>query len=278
MSTLKELGIDHEKKGAHIITSSKAVVDALLAMNTRNRAIKPTQVLRLTQDVQAGKFVLTNQGIGVSISGVLNDGQHRLVALRDAGYPPVELLIVTGLSDESQALVDQQAKRSQADVVSLLLNQTVSTRIIAVINAESRVRQSGDAFSYKASSECVMGGYALAEVFAERGEEIASVIQACGSTKAFVCASVLEYAKQTALSQALDFAEKLRLGVDLNGNDPVYRLREAFIKRKSEFGGGAQAGIRAYAATASACIAHSRREPLQLIRLASSWDRVKRWA
>lgn len=279
MATLKELGIDYRVKAAHIVIATKALVDALLVINTRNRAVKTTQLSRLKQDIERGKFELTNQGIGVSITGVLNDGQHRLMALRDCGYPPVELLIVTGLSDESQALIDQQAKRSQADVVSLLLNQSVSTKIIAVINAAHRVRQGDDVFSYIASSEGVLGGYALAEAFTEKGEEVASVIQGCGPAyAAFICAGVLEYARKTSLSQALDFAEKLKTGLDLQANDPVYRLREAFVKRKSEFGAGAQGRVRAYAATTSACIAHSRREPLQLIRLAGSWGRVKKWA
>lgn len=277
MATLSELGIDYRAKAAHIVIATKALVDALLAMNTRNRAVKLSQVLRIRQDIDAGKFILTNQGIGVSVSGVLNDGQHRLISLRDAGYPPVELLIVTGLADEAQALVDQQAKRSQADVVSLLLNQTTSTKMIAVINAEARVNQKGDVFSYTKSEVALLGGYALAEIVVERGETIASIIQAAGSESAFVCAALLEYAKRTSMEQAIDFADKLKRGVGLSENDPVYRLREAFVKRKTEFAGGAQGRIRAYSATTSACIAHSRREPLQFIRAASSWDRVKRW-
>jgi hypothetical protein len=114
---------------AQIKTATRQLVDSLLEMNTNNRAVRKSVVDCYKQDIADGRWYLTNQGIGVDINGVLIDGQHRLLAIKESGYPPIPLLIVSGLSVEAQTAIDQHSKRSVRDVWKLVLDHSVQIKV-----------------------------------------------------------------------------------------------------------------------------------------------------
>lgn len=122
-----------------IVTLNKTICDELLAMNPSNRPMRPKTVERYRRDLEAGLWQLTGQGLSVSHDGVLRDGQHRLDAYRQAGYPKgVVIGIMSGLDPDSQRVVDQHAKRSTADMFRLLFDTEVAHSIPAVVNVISR--------------------------------------------------------------------------------------------------------------------------------------------
>lgn len=114
------------KTYAEIRTATPELVNYLLSLNTKNRDVKPRVVDKYSLDIRNGNWKLSNQGIGVTKDDVLADGQHRLEAIKACGYPPVEILIVYGLDNDVQLVVDAHAKRSARDLLHFAFDYRVS--------------------------------------------------------------------------------------------------------------------------------------------------------
>lgn len=55
--------------------------------NTRNRAVRPQRVNEYAKKISEGRMKLHSQGISFSTDGTLNNGQHRLLGVIEAGVP-----------------------------------------------------------------------------------------------------------------------------------------------------------------------------------------------
>lgn len=88
---------------------------AYLAQNTANyRNIKPRNVRAYAADMKAGNWQNNGEPIIFYKSGKLADGQHRLLAIVNAGVP-VQMLVVRGV-DDNVSVMDVGATRSAADI------------------------------------------------------------------------------------------------------------------------------------------------------------------
>ena len=87
-----------------------------LAMNTSNRPINKGQVKLLSRQMTAGKFKLTTDAIGVSSTGRLVNGQHRLAAVVDSGVACL-MLVAEGLEDDSYEYTDRGTPRKISDAM-----------------------------------------------------------------------------------------------------------------------------------------------------------------
>jgi len=72
----------------------------------------------LADALKRGEWLLTHQGVAISESGVLIDGQHRIWAIMNTGISAT-LLVVTGVPDESALVIDRGLKRTYADVIGI---------------------------------------------------------------------------------------------------------------------------------------------------------------
>lgn len=86
--------------------------------NTRNRQLRAKTVARYAEDIVNGRWELTGEAIKFATNGTLLDGQHRLAAIAHAEIA-VPLLVVRGIANEAQNVMDTGAKRSTADALSL---------------------------------------------------------------------------------------------------------------------------------------------------------------
>jgi hypothetical protein len=98
------------------ITPEKAA--ELLKANTANRPLKQLHIAFFENQLRRGEMQLTHQGIAISVSGRLLDGQHRLTAIVNTGIE-ARLLVATGLPDSSFAVLDTGTARTAADVFSI---------------------------------------------------------------------------------------------------------------------------------------------------------------
>jgi hypothetical protein len=222
---------------SEIRTANKELVDALLGMNTRNRHIRKGVVSRYVRDIQNGKWVLTNQGIGISSCGVLVDGQHRLEAIKAAGYPPVPLLLVSGLDLESQTVVDQQAKRSARDILQFAFNARVSRAAPAIANVILK-SQSNWRGGYLPTMTEVM------DCINEWAEEIELVAETPKSANFFAAPYLASFVLGIRLYQqdhVQSFIQRVESGEMLQKNMPEYHLRNLIVTtRKTGAGYAAQ--------------------------------------
>lgn len=255
---------------AQFVTVTKPLVDALLALNTRNRKLMQSAVLRLKNDIQDGAYLPTCQGVGVDKSGVLADGQHRLVALKEAGYPPVQILLVTGLDESAQAVIDRGAKRSIADALSILQGRTVSNAIVAACSVFITIKNADQKSSdfVHADLSARSDGH-IKQSVVNWEDDVAAVLGiGGGSFRAAVVAAIAVYHRHDA-GAAIEFAKKLKTGANLASDDPALRLRESLYRSRAT--GGAAGNLRAFKLCVAACIADATGRGLKIIKERDSW-------
>lgn len=265
--------VDYTKKVATIVKATPRLVNDLLAMNTQNRNVKKSHLAWLTEAVKSGSFLLTTQAIGISSKGVLLDGQHRLMAIRAAGYPPVELLIVTGLEEKARVYIDQGAKRSSADMLKIVLNKSVSSRMAAMVNTFLRMGTTKDGFTMvrgKANLDDVV------ETMDKHFDRICDIMEAAGGKpRAGVLAAYLDYSLRHDHRRALMFIQSVNDGENLTKDMPAYRLRQFIMgeSRKTSYGHLGQ--TEDYRHTVWACKAHALDQKVTAMRPDTSWVGIK---
>lgn len=253
------------KARADIMTMTRELVDGLLAMNTSNRPLKKTIVEAYKRDLMAGNWVLTNQGIGVSSDGVLLDGQHRLTALSQCGYPAVDMLVVWGLEAKSQMCVDQGAKRSMRDVLQIVFNYTVSRMVPAICNILGSVRDGKliIAGGAKTASE-------ILEIFEANQAYIMPVLSINNAAKypAPVLAAAVVALRQNPLNESriVEFFESVSSGENLTKTMPAFHLRNFLLSMHGAKGGSSPQCER-YAKTFRALSAHLNGETMGVLRV-----------
>jgi len=171
-----------------------------------------------------GSWLPTNQGIGVTSEGVLADGQHRLQAIKNLGYLPVTLLLVTGLDPKVYRIIDIGRKRSMFDSVKLdrplMREEVVATRTLANIKFNNDwwvMRQPpdrADASQIIKWIDAYEDGYGL----------FASSVNRQSFFRAGVRAALLVYAV-THPASAADLIRMVEHGEDLKQTMPAYHLR-----------------------------------------------------
>lgn len=103
---------------AQVEKITPAIAAAYLEMNKNNRAIRKKVVDAYARDMANGEWVVQHQGIAFDVDGNLVDGQHRLQAVIKAGVP-VQMMVTRGLEKNSVEGIDQGAKRSFSDVLTM---------------------------------------------------------------------------------------------------------------------------------------------------------------
>ena len=116
----RTLGIEPLRHMGHNMWAVVTVVTPAMATrwldsnNGTNRIPKPAHAGRLQRDIAAGRWFLTHEAIAFRADGQLQDGQHRLFAIQEAGHP-VLLAIIANVTDEAQMVIDTGASRSAID-------------------------------------------------------------------------------------------------------------------------------------------------------------------
>lgn len=101
-----------------------------LAMNQSNRPISEDLVKRYAEDMKAGRWKTTHQGIAFDASGLLLDGQHRLRAIVRAKIG-MRVVVFRDCDRESFDRLDTGRKRTAAD--ALAIDGADSARAVAAI-------------------------------------------------------------------------------------------------------------------------------------------------
>lgn len=105
-----------------------------LECNEVNRSLRSSVVNAYRRDMEAGRWAFTGEPIQLSRTGRLLNGQHRLSAL--AGSESVEHLdfvVITGMPDETQAMMDQGAVRSIRDALVLTNGPVKNVSMVSAV-------------------------------------------------------------------------------------------------------------------------------------------------
>lgn len=141
-----------DKPTASVVMVTPDIAERWLLANVGNRKLKPQKVAEFARDMAAGAWQYTGEAIKFSRTGRLVDGQNRLNAVIRSGAT-VPMLVVRGLDDEAQRVMDTGAKRTSAD--DLTMHGEKHATILA---AASRIALGvgemgyGDAHRYRATN------------------------------------------------------------------------------------------------------------------------------
>ncbi len=115
------------------------------SINRDNRGLRDSHVEYLTQQILAGKWQVTHQGIAFAESGRLIDGQHRLNAISRAGIP-VQCQVTRGMDEDAFQVVDCGLKRAAYDRIHLVNDPQQNATVCQAISMYLRsIRRQGQA-------------------------------------------------------------------------------------------------------------------------------------
>ncbi len=249
--TIKDRFLSSTPK-AELFKATKPLVDGLLAANTSNRNIRASHVSYLQSELINHRYVLTNQGIGLDVDGVLIDGQHRLLAIRNAGYPAVDLLIVYGLPRAARAAVDLGIKRTYLDLMHFAFDRPDATSSMLATARFWGMRELGlnTNGKRKPTGEDLLGWYEFLLPALKRIHQIGLVSRLSAPVLAAVCHRLTHRPDD---SRPLLFVEQLISGANLDIHSPALKLRTWLAVNK---GGGSEVQNEKFDRTATALIAY----------------------
>lgn len=123
-----------ETMNVSVETITPTIADRYLQHNTQNRHARKNLVNKYARDMQNGSWVLTHQGIAFAKDGTLLDGQHRLLAVVQSGTT-VQMTVARGVDTKNQLAMDDHARRSAGDALSLVRGHSVSSADVAIVRA-----------------------------------------------------------------------------------------------------------------------------------------------
>lgn len=102
----------------------------MLENNNNNRPLKQSKIDKYVQDMKAGNWKLTHQGIAFDKKNTLIDGQHRLSAIIKSGVS-VHSFVGYGFERDVFDVIDTGGTRSKSDVLAISGQPPRIARIIA---------------------------------------------------------------------------------------------------------------------------------------------------
>lgn len=207
----------------------------LLKKNPDNRNLSKKRIAELRADLEGGRFVLNGEPIIVSKDGLLNDGQHRLIACAESGVA-FRSIVTFGVTRSSRLTLDQGGARTVADYLDMQ-GANEQSKVAATVGRMLWQYQRAGMIASNGKVKGLRTWPTKAEILAavsESERDIARNIQAVQQTSRLVgslsfvvfCRLILERADRT---MGPVFIDRLLDGANLKPDSPIFLLRERFI-------------------------------------------------
>ena len=229
-----------------------------LGTNYLNRAMRATWVEQLADTIRRGQWSLTHQGIAFDVNGRLLDGQHRLMAITQAGIA-VECLVTRDLPEEVYRHIDAGKVRNLSDRVRLTDEPRANAVAVAIMRA----------YVIAAIGKTMAPQDLIENQFLAMTDEVMDVTKAFCSRQKYLTtgpigAGLVCYWTK-APNRAREFMKSFLSGAGLEEGSPVLALREAAINQRL---GSTSAPGEAYWKTIAATKYFHDRKPLTRIQSA----------
>lgn len=203
----------------------------LLRHKNRNpRKLRPAKASQYATDMLAGNWAVGTSTVAFDADGNLTDGQHRCAAAVEANVP-FRTIVTRGVSQKAIDNADRGMKRAASDI--LKERGEVSTAILqACLNNLVRWDTWGPLSSLAPT-------WPQMEQYLKDNPDVRqSVAMALPLTRAplairgSVAAPVVHRVRRIDEAATKEFVDKAALGVGLDANDPILKLREVFLSRR----------------------------------------------
>lgn len=109
---------DANEPQARRMIVTPAMARGWLQKNPKNRKVRSEQVLKYAEDIRAGHWRLNGETIVMASDGTIIDGQHRLLAILEAGKD-IETFVAFGIDPSGFETMDQGRSRTPSDVLGI---------------------------------------------------------------------------------------------------------------------------------------------------------------
>jgi hypothetical protein len=215
--------------GTRTVLMDRHLAEVLLETNTGNRRVSKRRVSQLAEQMRTGQFENTGEPIIVSAEGILNNGQHRLLALIEADAA-VEMDIRFGIPRRAFTKTDTGAARTGADVLAIsgVANATqISTALRLLLAYEKGLPEHIRDFT---PNDEIFRAY-------ERWPDIVDAavqVQAYNFPKAVrstpLYATTFLAMRAPGVTKLQGWLHILATGLEADRDNPAYQLRERLIR------------------------------------------------
>lgn len=219
-----------------------------LEKNDRNRPLHPPTVRRYADDMRAGRWKLTHQGIAFSPRGILIDGQHRLSAIIECGLT-ISMMVTFNADAETVLAVDQNNPRKPSQQFTLMGDLgSVGERQVAVL------RMMIPGLQYTGRKRSVSEEYDLMK---KHQEAIAFSFDIAPATRTLLTVASVRAVWARAyysadLERVREFAKSLVTGVSPSSNGDCVSMLARFLLEQKRGASDACGKVRAYARATTA--------------------------
>lgn len=219
------------KMKTELETITPAIAAMYLKKNTSNRTMRDKNVAFLANEITAGRWQVTNQGIAFTADGTLADGQHRLEAVVRSGGT-IQCLVTRGLPAEAVSAIDVGSKRSVGDYLHLHHG---------IENANAMAASARMIVSIFFGHQNIQPPAAVIKMVIDNyGNDISAAIAAGRAFKPAASAMIfapLALARHRHAERIDSFLNGLATGEKLKVGDPAHTMREWLITRGDHFKG-----------------------------------------
>lgn len=214
-----------------IVIVSPELAEVILTQNADNRNLRESKIAQFASDMLEGRWTLNGEAIVIAKSGDLNDGQHRLMAIKRSGVSQ-KMLFIFGVERDSRLTLDQGVNRTVSDYLQMegkTYTNTIASVSKLLLNYE---KNKGKMIGNKR-------GATPAQVLARANSDETILTSAkyanrhMRKTKTFAPMSVLGFCHNVLMhidvNDGLAFMEMLTLGENISRTDVVFKARDRLV-------------------------------------------------
>ncbi len=209
------------------VTVTPACAAEWLKANKHNRPVRRRHVEFLASEIENGNWQMNGQPLVISENEEILDGQHRLLAVIEAGLP-IKTFVVYGISPKAFSTIDTGAPRTGVDALSLNHPGVPSNIIKAVSAAVTWCYKMEKHFSGKITR--ISNTESLAYIDAHRSlwhcaEMLAGYPTDARPVSLAMGTASYEMFQRKHQEKAAEFMRRFFTGEQLGVSDPEYILR-----------------------------------------------------
>lgn len=156
---------------------AQVMLDNIWNEDDGNRTMKVHIKDTYRKDILTGKWIPSDEGIGIDYNGIIYNGRHRLTALVESGieYP---FYITFNVLEEAKFTVDSGAKRSSSEKLKLIMTTSLGNRTVSFCRAIMRGMQLNSRFSETEIAEFAVRWQSLIDWVAQHLKGESAEVQA----------------------------------------------------------------------------------------------------
>lgn len=218
---------------SEVVTISPGLASVMLGLNDGNRTLRPVKVRHFARDMKLGRWPVNGQGIIISDTGELNDGQHRLHAIVEANVS-VPTFVTFGPARQTRTTVDQGTAKTAGDY--LQMRGQHYGNVLAAVARYVLAYEESDGQNLSAAKHFTNADL-IDRVLADKGiahsvEVTVPLINAARPLR--LAQSVMAFAHYVFDDDpaAFDFIQAVATGENIKSGQPAFTLRTKLLSQK----------------------------------------------